>query len=327
MPDDDLLGTGSEPQSEPTGQEPVSPESQVDVELAVAEPTGTEPATEPDKQKLVPLAALHEERERRKELSAKLEETTLKSARDMATLQERVNTILQAVQQQMEPPKEVEGPLFVKQFMAANPGVSLRDAEEAYYAEEPNNYLRYKQNQLEQHQSTLAQVAQQQAQSDRVQEQFANFVNAYQGQAAEFKSQMPDFQTAYNFLMSNRDAELQTLGFVDPTQRRQIMQNEEIGIVEHAFRDRVNPAKRLYDIAKFRGYKIDVVSNGGVASNTSSTTANLDKEKKAAAATQSLGAVAGSPSTSKVTAESLIAMSDDEFAAATSGSKWKEMFK
>lgn len=323
MPDEELLGTEAAPEEASAVEEPEVPtDEQLGQETpaaATAEVTTVEP--EAPEQKKVPLAALHEERERRKELSAKLEESDRRHTADMAKLQERTNIILQSLQQAMEPPKGSDDPLFIQQFMAANPGVSRETAEEAFLNEEPNNYLKWRQDRLQKEHGELVQRAHKQDQQIKAQQEFGNFVAAYQTQATEFTTATPDFKDAYGWLMQHRDKELVTLGFKDPVQRRQIMQSEEVGIVEQAFRDQINPAQRLYDIAKFRGYKMTEPAKPG----TPAAQANLDKERKAEAASKSLGSVPGSPST-KLTAEVLLNMSDEEFAEATKGAKWQGVF-
>ena len=324
MPDDELLGSETVPETDSTETGAVTPETEEVVEETTADSetevaAETEPK-EPKPAKLVPLAALHEERERRKELSAKLDETTRQSAAEMGKLQERVNIILGAIQQASTPPEPSNDPIFIQQFMAANPGISKQQAEEAYYREEPANYLKWQQEIILKKQAELDGTAQQTQQQTQQQQQMQNFVSNYQTQAQDFAAKTPEFKEAYNFLLSNRDAELQQMGFVDPMQRKAIMQNEEIGIVDQAFRDRVNPAERLFAIAKFRGYK------PAVASAQTNQPATLEQEKKNAAATKSLGSVPGSAST-KMTAEVLLSLSDEEFAAATKGDKWQAMFK
>lgn len=322
MPDDDLFGTETVPETDSTETGAVTPETEVGSEEVTATPetevaadVETETPTKPAK--LVPLAALHEERERRKELSAKLDETTRQSAAEMGKLQERINIILGAIQQATTAPEPSDDPIFIQQFMSANPGISKEQASNAFYQEEPANYLKWQQENIAKEQASLRDQQIQQQTVSKTQEQFQNFVGIYQTQAQEFSAKTPDFKEAYNFLLSNRNSELQQMGFTDPMQRKTIMQNEEIGIVDQAFRGGVNPAERLYAIAKFRGFK---PSTAAVAPAT------LDQEKKNAAATKSLGSVPGSAST-KMTAEVLLSLSDEEFAAATKGNKWQEMFK
>lgn len=327
MADEPNLGQEPEPQSGLTDPGTAEPEPQAGAEPASGVEPGTEPGTEPGaepepkKEQFVPLAALHEERGKRKELAAKLEETTLRSAAEMAKLTERTNIILQAIQQATAEPQGSKDPLFIQQFMAANPGVSKEQAEEAFLKEEPNNYLKYRQDQLAEQHKVLEQRTAKQDEAAKSQEQFSNFMMAYQAKTTEFASQTPDFREAYTFLLTNRDAELQQMGFTDPVQRQQIMRNEEIGIVDQAFKNGVNPAKRIYDIAKFRGYKMVAAQPG-----TDKQPATLDPEKKNAAATKSLGSVPGSPA-GTVNAETLLNMSEADFAKVTSGDNWAKFFR
>lgn len=325
MPNNVQLGIEVTPEVTSTVQEAAIPDSETaptNVELG-AEPAGEVTAGEQEvesrKEKLVPLAALHEERERRKELAAKLEEADRRNVAERAKLDERLNIIMQSLQQQTTPQAPTE-PQFIQQFMEANPGVSKEQAEAAWLEDEPTNYLKWKQEELAKQVTAIQQQAGEQAETTKKQTEYQQFVSAYQAKSAEFAQKTPEFKEAYNFIVSNRDRELQILGFTDPVQRNNIISNEELGIAQQAFREGVNPAQRIYEMAKFRGFKPQTVSPPGESA------ANLDKEKQAAAATRSLGGVPGSTQT-KVTAEVLLSMSEEEFAAATKDGKWAEVFR
>ncbi len=320
-----LTEQGAAPLEEYLGEDEKAPS---DAELGAEAGAETEIKPEEEKkedevkpeQKVVPLAALHEERERRKELSKRLEEAELRNAAERAKLEERVNIILGSLQPKPEQPPAADLPPFIRQYMAANPGATEQEVVNVFFQEEPTNYLKWQGEIVAKRQEELAEQARKQDEVAQVQTQFTNFVRAYKAQSEEFAAKTPEFPLAYNFLLKQRDQELQYMGFTDPVQRAKILQNEEIGIVEQAFRNKRNPAEAIFEVAKYRGFKIEEKPAAEVKP------ANLEAEKKAAEATKSLGAVPGAAA-GKMTAEALLQMSEEEFAAATKDGKWAELFK
>jgi DNA-binding transcriptional MerR regulator len=148
----------------------------------------------------------------------------------------------------------------------------------------------------------------------------------YRNNVNTFTAENADFPSAYNFLLNQRQQELTVMGF-NAQEIGQILQNEEIGIVEQAFRNKVNPAKSIYDIAKFRGYKLEEKSEGKkeeVKEEKEEIKPTLEAEKKAEAAAKNLGGLPGT-SGGKLNAEALLAMSEEEFSKATKDGEWQKI--
>lgn len=259
----------------------------------------------PKETKVVPYAALHEEREKRKELSAKLEEadrrTTATLAAQEAKFAERFNMLVESLK---KPPEPEEIP---------------------DYDEDPVAYMKWKQDQQGKDLEAVKHYNAQQAQASQVQEQLNRFFGSYRASAQDFSQNTPDFTNAYNYLIQHRDKELQELGFVDPVIRQQILQNEEIGIVEQAFRNGANPAERLYKVAVYRGYA-NAPSNTNTDQVTDKEPTTLNKEKATQAATVSLGAVPGT-ATAQLTAESLLNLPDEDFSKLVAGKNLAEILR
>ena len=95
-------------------------------------------------------------------------------------------------------------------------------------------------------------------QQDRQTEQRQGLVRAYHAAAESFAAKTPDFKDAYRHLITDRQEELEELGYTDPAVRNQILEAEEMGIVQMALSQGANPAERLYAQAKRRGYKAAV---------------------------------------------------------------------
>lgn len=104
------------------------------------------------------------------------------------------------------------------------------------------------------------QQTQQQQQRDTAQTEEAEITGYYRQDVTAFAQMQPDFAHAYNFLMQNRDAELQAFGYTDPQERAKLIRAEEREIVKLANTQRkqgmqgVSAAQRIYALAKGRGY-------------------------------------------------------------------------
>jgi len=262
------------------------------VEVPEAEPEAepTPEQAETELPKTVPHAALHEEREMHKATKRMLTETNQR----YSLMEERLNKILGMVEESQK-----------------SPAVPVPDFEE-----DPSGYIKHKLETIEQRQTREDQERQEASVKTQQVEKFNNFMNIYRQNAAAFTQNKPDFTEAYQFLLKDRDAELQELGFGDPGIRARIIHNEEIGIAEQAMREGANPAERLYNVARRRGY----------APAKAKEEKPLEAERKAAEASSSLSTMSGKGA-GEFTAESLMQMSDEDFMKATSGVNWKKLHK
>lgn len=75
----------------------------------------------------------------------------------------------------------------------------------------------------------------------------------YARDAAAFVNDHPDFGQAYNHLLNSRAAMLQSQGHSDQ-EIRQIIFNEERGLVERAFSAGKRPAQMIYEMARHMGW-------------------------------------------------------------------------
>ena len=180
-------------------------------------------------EKVVPLGALHEERERRKELSTRLEQEAEKRAR----MEERFNMLVQHIQNQ-----------------SANQNQSKPIDKEA----DPVGYFDQKTQTVEKELADFKAWRQQQEQQGQQNAQRQQFVHAYGTQAQAFAVKQPDFKAAYDHFLTSVKEELIDAGFTDPNVIAQQLQSYEESIVGKAFQDKANPAERIYNLAKRRGY-------------------------------------------------------------------------
>jgi hypothetical protein len=172
-------------------------------------------AQKPDK--TVPLAALHQERERRKELQSKVSQ-----------METRFNQLMERLQK-----PEPQVPAF---------------------EENPAEHLRQKQVQLEQQIQQQTETVQQ-AEARRAQEaQLAQFDNAYKSAAMEYAQQTPGFTDAYQHLIASRKQAYEQMG-VEPSEYAARLQHEERQIAHTAFTLGINPGVLLQNLAVAAGFK------------------------------------------------------------------------
>ena len=240
-------------------------------------PREPEPAASADApardSKVVPHGAMHEERERRKEAEQRA-----------ARAEERIARILEASQRPRDPPPQ----------QPQTPQITPRDVN-------PVEHFDQRAQATEKELSELRNWRQQQEQAAQYQQQRETFKSAYASKAIEFAQEQKDFGEAYQFLLADRSAELQMLGYDSQTSAR-ILEQEELGIAATAMQQNENPAKRLYALAKKRGFR-----SGSASADKLDT---IERGQKA----QGLGGASASPPTSgEVTAKQIAQMSNAEF--------------
>lgn len=234
--------------------------------------------------KLVPLPALQEERQRRKELQERLEAVERQRVADMAKLDERLR-ILQGAQHQPETPSVDQDPVGAIKRLDG----TVQEVAQRLQAEEHHRALTAR----------------------------------YQAAAGEFSAKTPDFQAAYAHLMNVRSAELAAAG-VPPDQIPMWIQRGELNMAAQALQQGINPAERAYGIAKALGYRPAEAQPAAATPSPAPSSSPAPAQPDAAAqlatiaggrdASASLAAAGGSPAAGTLTLETLLKMDDDEFA-------------
>lgn len=108
------------------------------------------------------------------------------------------------------------------------------------------NWSKREMGRLREAQSQTSGVLQESAADQRMRED-------YQRDAASYVREKPDFVQAYNHLISLRAATLEAQGYAEP-QIRQILNNEERGLVQRAVAAGKRPSAMIYDMAQRMGY-------------------------------------------------------------------------
>lgn len=261
-------------------------ETEPTADKAEREPVPETPEKQPDK-RVVPLAALHEERERRKELAAQVASEAEKRAKMEARFEAMVHAMEQQKQSESKP-------------AAPNP-----DEDPLAYIKAQGEAI----DRLSRRQEDFTSAQQQSAQVNRM-------IETYRHSASEFAQKSPDFMAAYNHLLKERREELRDLGYTDPVTLDTMLQNDEFALVAQSLQAGQNPAEKIYALAKRRGYK---------PADTKMATADvLDRIEKGQQAAKSVGAASGGPAP-KISLEALANMDDEEFASAIEGKNWKRL--
>lgn len=236
-----------------------APSGDTDAQLAAMqaeekqpEPEKVEPA-EPEakvkEEKVVPLAALHEERRARQELQRQLAESNRRQAERDAIIERRLAAL--APQQQM--PDKLEQPVEyldqrLSEVAATNKQILERD-----------------------------QQREQEAQRQHIERQATQAVLA---SAAEFAKVQPDLPEAGKYLNEMRARELMLFGMAEAQAIAQATQEQDNALKTWAYQG-MNAAQMAYDFAKARGYQPKAQAN--------TAEQKIAAQQKGTAAAKSLG--------------------------------------
>jgi hypothetical protein len=152
-------------------------------------------------------------------------------------------------------------------------------------------YMRWQERRAER----LEQTVHARAQQDDARRSERQFIGTYHNDARNFARSNPDFAQAYQFILADRDRELQQMGYGDASERSRIILGEERDLVLRNLQAGKSPSQAVYNLAKGRGFK-------GAASTAG--------QSRGGASRPSGGSSEAIPSL-----EALGEMSDDDFAA------------
>ena len=269
-----------------------APEAVTSAEPEVSAEQGNEPADgqegKEQGRKMVPVNALHEEREEKKELRRKLEEME----RKQAVLDDRWQRILAASEQQPAP--KAEQP-------------QIPDPEQDIFAA-----LKYEREQRMALEAKITGQEQQTAEQQQVAQMERQIWGKWESDGAQFNQSTPDFRDAALFLAEARDKQLASMAAVDPRLAdkayRDFVMNEELKqIVVGAGQHGISSAEQIYNIAKAWGYT--------GPKPKANDAAGIQKLADSVAAETSLSAAGGTRAGVPSTSEAVAAMSDSEFDA------------
>lgn len=289
--------------------------------------------------KFVPHQALHQERERHRETRTKAEtlERELASQREQyARAEERLRLLNEALshasqvqQQPVAQPQQQAAPAQEETNPFEEPTV---DPEVDVFAwakqkERRESYLRRENEALLALLQSRDEKFNQFEQKTQARDTETQMRQTYQADALRYMSQQTDFADAYKHLIEGRRSELEYMGIADKAQQDAAIAQEERDIVAAAIQRGESPAAFIYGLSQRRGYrKAEPAPTPApvqpqqpapkpMAANPAQRIETAAKAQQAAA-TLSGG---GGGSTPPLTMQSLVDMSEAEFAKLTNG--------
>lgn len=248
-------------------------------------------------QKTVPYEALHEERVRRQELNRELAD----SKKQISTLEQNFQRVLQKINQAEE-----------KQIPK--------------YEDDPLEALRYENNKLKEQVGHISEKDQKREEEYRNQIAEQQFLNKYREDSFQFADQTKDYKDAYKFIVKSKLDEFREAGYTQQ-EANELLNNDEIGIAIKAYKDGVNPAERIYKLAKARGYQPanNITTEQEFAKKPESKMERLQKGIEQSA---SLSSVQGKTIPNSLSLAEISQMSDEELDELIGDeTKWSKMGK
>jgi hypothetical protein len=249
---------------------------------------------QPPRQGMVPHAALHEAREKLKTAEARASEAERKER----LLEERTNLILQRF---APPPAPAATPA------QAPPAIPS-------FEEDPAGHILGQVRQQGAILGELVQAVTGQARQSEASQGVQQMTARAAAMEREFAKANPDYDAASNYLFELRRQQLITGGWDNPAEIDRMLASEAYGLAKRAMEQGVDPAERVYNLAKISGYK--PAENGSAAPNGSTPPAGEAQLRTIAAGQQQARSVGAMPGAgpSPLTAARLLELSDEEFA-------------
>lgn len=246
------------------------------------EEESTEESTPDDEKpsRTVPIGALHEEREKRRQLQAKIEQ-----------MESTFQKMMERVAQGQQPPAPAVPQPEVPQIPS--------------YDEDPVAHLKARIDQLTQVSGATHQQMQQQT-------AMTKFVEALGTLENQMRATTPDYDEAIAFAKQARYSELMALGY-SPEATAEMMRQEILGTSAFCMQQGKNPVEAFYNYAKVRGWQGRNGTPAPAAKPTAATTAKkLATVARAQSASRALPKGGSAPPTGR-SLEDLSTMEDKDF--------------
>lgn len=173
---------------------------------------------------------------------------------------------------------------------------------------DPAAAILYQQQLTQKQIQELQQNRQQEIQQNQQRQQFESFVGAVRAKSAEYVQAVPEAEHAIDFLKKSRVDEYKAMG-MSQTEAHQRMLRDEMDLSAWALQNGDNPAEVAHNMAKARGF---------VAPQK-----KLDMQKDGQGASMPSGG--GGKSGGLPSYDTLLKMSSEDFAKATSGDGWAKL--
>jgi hypothetical protein len=247
--------------------------------------------------KLVPVNALHEEREKRRKSDEEKEQMRLEYARDKARIEERLKVLNDLLGLDPEQPKKNQAEEWIdpeKDIFGAFKQLKSRydEIDQKLAGKTTEFQQRFEQQSLE---------------------------SSYQNDARRFMTEEPAFADAYRHLVNGRMRELEMFGIgANDAERSAIVAQEERQIVQQAQKVGKRPAQAIFELAKTRGFLPQAKSTPPMGETQQNSAPNqqlnptLETIQRGMQAFSSLS-TAGGASNKPLTFQDLVDMHEDQF--------------
>ena len=229
-------------------------------------------------------AALQEARKENRLLQKQLQELAEKNEKLLKTFE----TALQ--------PKQVE------------PQVPDKDEDPIGYLQYQNQKLQARVDEIDKFKNMTVEQQEQHAKGQK-------FVNDYRYQLNQFASQTPDFNKAYDFALQSRIDEYKIFGLSEEAATKKARE-DEAAFAYDAMQDGVNPAERIYQFAKLRGFQNNATlsshppkANGHAKVDATTKIEQIERGQRASRTLNETGTNPGN----KMTVSDIANLSDKEF--------------
>jgi hypothetical protein len=229
------------------GEEPTKEKTAVKEEVKDAKP----PAG------YVPHGALHEERQRRKDLEAEIQK-----------MNERFQQVLDRLA----------------------PGAAKPEPQGPNYDDDPIGYVHTELQKTREVVSKIEQERQADQQARTAQEQQAVVARQVAGMVQQYIGEHPDYPEAYQYVQARRRADLETMG-VAPADIAQVLEAEAGWLMSTALAQNRNPAEIVHQMAQKWGYQAKATA----ASGKDAATEKLETIERGMERSKSLGAGTSAP--------------------------------
>ncbi len=265
----------------------------------VSTPEKQEAAKPEEQPKLVPLKALQEAREERRQYQEQLNELRKKNEKMELTFQQFQARLMQ--KEQEDAPK---------------------------FEDDPTEALRYRQEKIEEKISEQERTLSEQKRIQEHQKELTNLVERYNQKAQEYIKDNPDFWDAYNHLRQIQYNVFVNSGYNERA-AAELLQNYEIDIARRSEMEGANPAERIYSAAKALGYSKQVAATAKTEPENKPDEKTIEEQAKKLESIEdgikknkSLGNAGGETPKANLTLEELAELNGDEFDA-----HWKQIEK
>lgn len=210
---------------------------------AAAKVAATDKKGADNKPKMVPHAALHEERTKRQKLEAELVE----QRRQRDVLDQRTAAILERLTQAQEPKKPEPAEVKIPSL-----------------EEDPIGHFKAISEQQAKRLAELEQRGQQSTEAQRQLQAASHVLANAQAQESAFKASTPDYDEAADYLVNIEQQELALQGYSAP-EIQVLMTRKRLELAARAAQLGKNPAELVYQASKLRGFtgkKAAIAANG-----------------------------------------------------------------